>query len=170
MSAWDTFLHMSYTAINVDKMLRQNIFMDEMHLAIGMPFSPQWLQRQNIALSLHINICSVSHPCSPQKHNWAWPSAKGRVSNIATWKEEFTNIVSISVWSELSYIILAASFKSGSSLPDKPWVLSFSRHHMVYGVCMGLVPSATPTKLCHNGKWGLVRTWAGSCGLCLPGP
>lgn len=137
--------------------------------AIGMPFSAQWLQRQNMALSLHINICNESHPCSPQKCNWAWPAGKGNLSNSATWKEEFTNIMSISVWTKLSYIISAASFRSRSGLLDKLWVLSFPRHHIVYGVCVGLVPSATPTKLCHNWKRGFVRTWAGSYDLCLLG-
>jgi len=32
---------MSYTAANVDKILRKNIFIDEMDIAIRMPFSPQ---------------------------------------------------------------------------------------------------------------------------------
>lgn len=164
------YLHISYTAVNVEKTLQQNIFIDEMHLAVGMPFSPRWLQRQNMALGLHINICSESHPCSPKKHNWAWPPGRGNVSYFATWNEEFTNIMSVSVSTKLSYIISAASFKSRSSLLDKLRILSFSGHHVVYGVCVGLLPSATPTKLYHNWKWGLVRTWAGSYCLCLPGP
>lgn len=151
MSVWETFLHMSYAAIRVDKMLSQNILIDEMHLAIEMPFSPQWLQRKNMALNLHINICNESHACSSQKNNWAWFSGKGLIRNIATWRGEFTNIMSCSIYKP-SYIILAASYKSRSRLLDKLSVLWFSRHHMVNGVCVRLLPFATPTKVCVTGS------------------
>lgn len=41
-----------HTAADVDKMLRQSLFTDGIHLAVGMPFSPQSLPRLNTALCL----------------------------------------------------------------------------------------------------------------------
>lgn len=39
-----------HTAADVDKMLRQSLFTVGIHLAVGMPFSPQSLPRPNTAL------------------------------------------------------------------------------------------------------------------------